>query len=195
VTALLHDGSCIRLRHEYLGHAWAYDFAEGRTHVGRKFRILAIIDEASPECMLLLVARRIRSADVLAILADLFFIHCPPAHIWSDNGPEFITTAVKGWLTNAKPNRDFSHKKWTNLRGSGHCQKAKTRLAKREAVAYFQAPLPTRERLACKVIAADWTVTCYQSCLGDNEVLRQKLYIRAHQRRRLGCRWQHILLR
>ncbi|WP_397605933.1 hypothetical protein, partial [Sphingorhabdus sp.] len=23
------------------------------------------------------------------------------------------------WLTNAKPNRDFSHKKWTNLKGSG----------------------------------------------------------------------------
>lgn len=24
------------------------------------------------------------------------------------------------WLTNAKPNRDFSHKKWTNLKGAGH---------------------------------------------------------------------------
>jgi hypothetical protein len=26
------------------------------------------------------------------------------------------------WLTNAKPNRDFSHKKWTNLKGSGHVE-------------------------------------------------------------------------
>ena len=48
--------------------------------------------------MALLVARRIRSADVLAILADLFILHGPPAHIRSDNGPEFIATAVKDWL-------------------------------------------------------------------------------------------------
>lgn len=94
----LNDGSCIRLRPEYPGHVWAYDFVEGRTHDGRKFRILAIIDEASRECMALLVARRIRSADVLAILAELFIHHGPPAHIRSDNGPEFIATAVKDWL-------------------------------------------------------------------------------------------------
>lgn len=77
----LNDGSCIRLRPEYPGHVWAYDFAEGRTHDGRKFRILAIIDEASRECMALLVARRIRSADVLAILDDPFVIHGRPAQI------------------------------------------------------------------------------------------------------------------
>lgn len=47
----LNDGSCIRLRPEYPGHVWAYDFVEGRIHDGRKFRILAIIDEASWECM------------------------------------------------------------------------------------------------------------------------------------------------
>lgn len=43
----LNNGSCIRLRSEYPGHVWAYDFVEGRTHDGRKFRILTIIDEAS----------------------------------------------------------------------------------------------------------------------------------------------------
>jgi putative transposase len=109
----LNDGSCIRLRPQYPGHVWAeqaqgsddptdrwkgaaegYDFVEGRTHDGRQFRILAIIDEASRECLALLVARRIRSADVLAILAELFVIHGPPAHIRSDNGPEYIATAV-----------------------------------------------------------------------------------------------------
>ena len=81
----LADGSCIRLRPEYPGHVWAYDFVEGRTHDGRKLRILAIIDEASRECLVLLVQRRIRSGDVLAVLADLFVQHGPPAHIRSDN--------------------------------------------------------------------------------------------------------------
>ena len=43
----LNDGSCIRLRPEYPAHVWAYDFVEARTHDGRKFRILTIIDEAT----------------------------------------------------------------------------------------------------------------------------------------------------
>ncbi|PYD49434.1 IS3 family transposase [Komagataeibacter saccharivorans] len=94
----LNDGSCIRLRPEYPGHVWAYDFVEGRTHDGRKFRILTIIDEASRECLALIVARRLRHEDVLAALADLFISRGPPAHIRSDNGSEFIATAVQKWL-------------------------------------------------------------------------------------------------
>ena len=94
----LNDGSCIRLRPEYPGHVWAYDFVEGRTHDGRKFRILTIIDEASRECLALIVARRLNHEDVLAALADLFIERGPPAHIRSDNGSEFIATAVQEWL-------------------------------------------------------------------------------------------------
>ncbi len=95
---MLNDGSCIRLRPEYPGHVWAYDFVEGRTHDGRKFRILTIIDEASRECLALTVARRLNHEDVLASLADLFVERGPPAHIRSDNGSEFIATAVQEWL-------------------------------------------------------------------------------------------------
>jgi putative transposase len=62
----LNDGSCIRLRPEYPGHVWAYDFVEARTHDGRKFRILTIIDEASRECLALIVARQLKHEDVLA---------------------------------------------------------------------------------------------------------------------------------
>ena len=36
--------------------------------------------------------------DVLAALAELFVTRGPPAHIRSDNGPEFIATAVQEWL-------------------------------------------------------------------------------------------------
>ncbi|NTZ43178.1 IS3 family transposase [Altererythrobacter sp. SALINAS58] len=94
----LNDGSCIRLRPEYPGHVWAYDFVEGRTHDGRKFRILTIIDEASRECLALVVARKLKHQDVLTALADLFVSRGPPAHIRSDNGPEFIASAVQEWL-------------------------------------------------------------------------------------------------
>ena len=94
----LNDGSCIRLRPEYPGDVWSYDFFEGRMHDGHKFHILSIIDEASRECLALPVARRLRSEDVLAALAELFVIRGPPAHIRSDNRPEFIANAVQEWL-------------------------------------------------------------------------------------------------
>ena len=81
----LNDGSCIRLRPEYPGHVWAYDFVEERIHDGRKFRILTIIDEASRECLALVVSRQLRHEDVLAALAELFIERGPPAHIRSDN--------------------------------------------------------------------------------------------------------------
>ena len=71
---------------------------EGRTHDGRKFRILTIIDEASRECLAMIVARQLKHEDVLAALADLFIARGPPANIRSDNGSEFIATAVQKWL-------------------------------------------------------------------------------------------------
>ena len=40
----LNDGSCIRLRPERPNHVWSYDFVESRTHDGRKFRMLNVID-------------------------------------------------------------------------------------------------------------------------------------------------------
>jgi transposase InsO family protein len=44
------------------------------------------------------VARRIRSQDVLMILADLFLSRGIPTHIRSDNGPEFIARKLRQWL-------------------------------------------------------------------------------------------------
>jgi transposase InsO family protein len=62
-------------------------------------RILNILDEYTRECLASVVARRIRSQDVLLILADLFLSHGIPTHIRSDNGPEFIARKLRQWLT------------------------------------------------------------------------------------------------
>ena len=40
-----HDGSCIRLRPTHKDHVWSYDFVHERTHDGRAFRLLTILDE------------------------------------------------------------------------------------------------------------------------------------------------------
>ena len=95
----LNDGSCVRLRPERANHVWSYDFVQDRTHDGRVFRMLTVIDEYSRECLAILVARRLNSDDVLHLLAELFAERGPPDHIRSDNGPEFTAKAVREWLT------------------------------------------------------------------------------------------------
>jgi transposase InsO family protein len=95
----LNDGSCIRLQPERPNHVWAYDFVEDRTHDGCKIRMLNIVDEFSREALAIRVERRLNSNDVIDVLSDLFILRGVPAHIRSDNGPEFIAKAVQGWIT------------------------------------------------------------------------------------------------
>ena len=94
----LNDGSCVRLRPERPNHVWAYDFVEDRTRDGRKFRILCVVDEFTREALAVRVARRLSSADVIDTLADLLIARGVPGHIRSDNGPEFVAKAVRGWI-------------------------------------------------------------------------------------------------
>jgi transposase InsO family protein len=94
----LNDGSCIRLRPERPGHVWSYDFVADRTHDGRAYRMLCILDEFTRESLAIRVARRLRSTDVIEALADLFILRSVPTHIRSDNGPEFIAEALRTWI-------------------------------------------------------------------------------------------------
>lgn len=94
----LADGSCIRLRPERANHVWAYDFVEDRTRDGRRFRMLCVVDEFTREALAIRVARKLSSSDVIDTLADLFLTRGAPAHIRSDQGPEFIALAVKAWI-------------------------------------------------------------------------------------------------
>ena len=102
----LGDGHCIRLRPERRDHVWAYDFVEERTHDGRKFRTLNVVDDLilslskdTHECLAIRVARKLKSTDVIDVLSDLFILRGMPEHIRSDNGPEFIAKAVQTWIS------------------------------------------------------------------------------------------------
>lgn len=94
----LNDGSCIRLRAERPNHVWSYDFVADRTHNGKAYRMLCIIDEFTREALAIRVARRLNSTDVIEALCDLFIVRGIPAHIRSDNGPEFIAAALREWI-------------------------------------------------------------------------------------------------
>ena len=94
----LNDGSCVRLRPTHKGHVWSYDFVQDRTHDGKVFRMLCVIDEHTRECLAIRVERRLNSRDVLDVLGELFVRYGAPEHIRSDNGPEFIAIALREWL-------------------------------------------------------------------------------------------------
>lgn len=92
------DGSCIRLRPERPNHVWSYDFVADRTHDGKPFKIFNVIDEFTRECLASVVMRRIRSQDVILILAELMVERGCPEHVRSDNGPEFIAKKLLQWF-------------------------------------------------------------------------------------------------
>jgi putative transposase len=91
----LNDGSCVRLRPERANHVWSYDFVHDRTHDGRAYRMLNIIDEYTREALMIRVDRKLNSVSVIDALTDLFILRGPPAFIRSDNGPEFVAEAVR----------------------------------------------------------------------------------------------------
>jgi len=97
----LTDGFCVRLRAERPNHVWSYDFVEDRTHEGKKYRMLNIIDEFTHECLAIRIDRKLKSIDVIDVLSDLFVLRGVPEHIRSDNGPEFVAKTVQEWITAA----------------------------------------------------------------------------------------------
>ena len=122
----LNDGSCIRLRPEHPNHVWSYDFVEGRTHNGRKFRMLNIIDEFTRECLAIRIDRKLSSTDVIDLLSDLFILRGVPGHVRSDNGPEFIAKAVRDWIVAVGAKTAFIEpgSPWEN----GYCESFNSKL-------------------------------------------------------------------
>jgi putative transposase len=122
----LNDGSCVRLRPERPNHVWSYDFVEDRTHNGRKFRMLNVIDEFTRECLAIRVDRKLKSTDVIDVLSDLFILRGVPAHVRSDNGPEFIAKAVREWIAAVGARTAFIEpgSPWEN----GYCESFNSKL-------------------------------------------------------------------
>ncbi len=60
--------------------------------------MLCVIDEFTRESLAIRVARKLKATDVIDVLADLFILRGVPTHIRSDNGPEFVATALREWI-------------------------------------------------------------------------------------------------
>lgn len=97
-------------------HVWAYDFVFDACANGQQLKCLTVVDEWTRECLAIDVAGSIRSGRVIEVLSKLVSEHGAPKYLRSDNGPEFIATAVLRWLS--RENIETAHidpgKPWQN---------------------------------------------------------------------------------
>jgi putative transposase len=77
---------------------WAYDFVFDACANGQKLKCLTVIDEWTREVLAIDVAGRLRSGRVIDVLSRLVSERGAPQALRSDNGPEFVSMAVLGWL-------------------------------------------------------------------------------------------------
>jgi transposase InsO family protein len=93
--------SCVRRPARHKDHVWAWDFLHDRTSDGRPLKWFTLVDEYTRECLALEVGRGMAARAVNEVLAGVVRQRGAPAHIRSDNGPEFIAKAIRSWMTAA----------------------------------------------------------------------------------------------
>jgi putative transposase len=79
---------------------FAYDFVFDACASGQTLKCLTVVDELTRECLAIDVGSSIRSARVIEVLAKLVSGRGAPRYLRSDNGPEFVSHAMLGWLAN-----------------------------------------------------------------------------------------------
>jgi putative transposase len=87
----------VRERPQALNHTWAADFVHDALFNGRRFRVLAIIDEFSRECLALEVDASLTGERVTKVLERVCEVRGVPVIVQSDNGPEFRGLVMDQW--------------------------------------------------------------------------------------------------
>jgi putative transposase len=130
-------------------HVWAYDFVFDACANGQSLKCLTVVDEFTHESLAIDVAGSIRSARVVDVLTKLISVHGAPAVLRSDNGPEFISTAILKWLASNRIDTALIDpgKPWQN--GTAESFNGKFR-DERLSVEWF------RTRAEAKVIIETW---------------------------------------
>jgi putative transposase len=143
------ENGCVRHQALARNHVWAWDFIHDRTADGRPLKWLSVVDEYTRECVALEVARSMSAKRVTEILAEVIRGRGAPVHIRSDNGPEFIAQAIRGWLAEARVGPLYIEpgSPWENGYAESFHSKLRDELLDREV---FSSPLEAR------VLSAAW---------------------------------------
>jgi len=78
---------------------WTVDFLQDRTASGQKLRLLTVTDEFTRESLAIEVGTSLTAKRVVATLARVIAERgTAPRYLRSDNGPEFVALALRGYL-------------------------------------------------------------------------------------------------
>jgi putative transposase len=69
---------------------------------GQTLKCLTVIDEYTRECLAIDVGPSIRSGRVIEVLSKLVSVRGAPRYLRSDNGPEFVSRGILGWLADTR---------------------------------------------------------------------------------------------
>lgn len=155
-----HDASVIRLRPHYPNHVWSIDFVHDRLSNGRPYKMLTVLDEYTREALCVRVAARMGSTEVLEALYPLILERGTPAHLRSDNGPEFVAGPLQNWLRRVgiQPLQILPGSPWEN----GYNERFNGTLRR-------------------EVLDAEWFATTRQAQTVIDLWLRQYNHVRPHQ--------------
>jgi putative transposase len=76
---------------------WSLDFVSDQLTDGRRFRILAVVDDCTRECLGLVADTSLSGRRVARELDNIIRQRSRPATIVSDNGTELTSNAILGW--------------------------------------------------------------------------------------------------
>jgi len=82
---------------QYPNERWSMDFIADRTESGQQFRVLAVIDLFTRECLLLKAGVALTAEKVVACLESLRSRRGLPKSITIDNGSEFASKKMDAW--------------------------------------------------------------------------------------------------
>lgn len=76
---------------------WAVDFLADRLENGTSYRILAVVDVMTRECLGLFASRSMPASRVVAAFERIALLRGVPTMITMDNGPELISHLLRNW--------------------------------------------------------------------------------------------------
>lgn len=128
---------------------WSYDFVYDACANGQQLKCLTIVDEYTREALAIDVAGSIRSARVIDVLTKLISVRGAPRYLRSDNGPEFVSTALLSWIVEQGIETALIDpgKPWQNGTNESFNGKFRDECL---AMEWF------RNRLEAKVVIEDW---------------------------------------
>lgn len=134
-----------------INSVWSYDFVFDACANNQQLKCLTIVDEFSKEALAIDVAGSIRSKRVIEVLSKLISVRGAPRYLRSDNGPEFISTALLKWVVQEGIESALIDpgKPWQNGTNESFNGKFRDECL---AMEWF------RNRIEAKVVIEDWRV-------------------------------------